>query len=387
MKDSRPDGLSRRTLLATGAVVGAGLLLPGRVRAEDTLLPRKGLIELSSRPQNYESPLGVFTSRLTPTPQFYIRSHFDTPTINLSTWRLTIDGLVDAPQQLSLADLEKLPQHDVEAVLQCAGNGRALMEPRVPGVQWQKGAMGNARWRGPRLVDVLALAKPKAVGTMLKLQGADRPVLPTTPSFIRGVPMDKARHPDTIVALQMNGQPLSRAHGAPARLVMPGWVADGWTKWLAHLTVQDVDPQGFFFETAYRFPTTPGAPGAPVPPELMKPMDRLRVKSVIGAPTVGTVHAPGAVRILGVAFSGGEKITRVEVSADGGRWMKARIIDDGGKYGFSVFEHTVKLTQGSHILRSRATDAAGAMQPEQAVWNPSGYLHNAIDQVAIEVRG
>jgi hypothetical protein len=93
------------------------------------------------------------------------------------------------------------------------------------------------------------------------------------------------------------------------------------------------------------------------------------------------------VRILGVAFSGGEKITRVDVSADGGRWMKARIIDDGGKYGFSVFEHTVRLAQGSHILRSRATDAAGAMQPEQAVWNPSGYLHNAIDQVAIEVRG
>jgi hypothetical protein len=119
----------------------------------------------------------------------------------------------------------------------------------------------------------------------------------------------------------------------------------------------------------------------------MKPMDRLRVKSVIGAPTVGTVHAPGAVKVLGVAFAGGEKIARVELSVDGGPWMKARIVDDGGKYGFSVFEHTVKLGQGSHLLRSRATDAAGAVQPEQAVWNPSGYLHNAIDQVAIEVRG
>ncbi len=383
----RASRLDRRTLLSTGAVVGVGLLLPGRTHADDTLPPRTGLIELSSRPQNYESPLEVFTSRLTPTSQFYIRSHFDTPTVDPGTWRLTIDGLVDAPQQLTLAELEKLPQHDVEAVLQCAGNGRALMEPRVPGVQWQKGAMGNARWRGPRLKDVLALAKPKAAGTMLQLQGADRPVLPTTPSFIRGVPMDKAKQPDTIVALQMNGQPLSRAHGAPARLVMPGWVADGWTKWLAHLTVQNSEPKGFFWETAYRFPTTPGAPGAPVPPELMKPMDRLCVKSIIGAPTVGTVHAPGAVKVLGVAFAGGEKITRVDVSADGGPWMKARIVDDGGRYGFSVFEHTVTLGQGSHVLRSRATDAAGDVQPEQAVWNPSGYLHNAIDQVAIEVRG
>lgn len=350
------------------------------------MAPGTGLIELSSRPTNYESPLDVFTTRVTPTERFYIRSHFDTPTVDLSTWRLAVAGLVDAPQQLSLADLEKLPQHEVEAVLQCAGNGRALMQPRVPGVQWTKGAMGNARWRGPRLRDVLARARPKAAATMLQLEGADRPVMPTTPSFIRGVSLEKARHDDTIVALQMNGRPLPRAHGAPARLVMPGWVADGWTKWVQTLTLLDREPKGFFWEWAYRFPKTPGAPGAPVPPGEMQPMDRLNVKSVIGAPTPGTVHAPGKVEIKGVAFSGGEKIAAVEVSVDGGPWQRAKIVDDGGRYGFSVFSHTATLSPGRHTLRSRAKDATGAMQPETAVWNPSGYLHHAIDVVDIEVR-
>lgn len=383
--------IDRRSLLTTAGVVGAGLLLPRGVRAEGAAVaPGTGLIELSSRPQNYESPLDVFTTRMTPTERFYIRGHFDTPTVDLSTWRLAVAGLVDAPQQLSLADLEKLPQHELEAVLQCAGNGRALMEPRVPGVQWTKGAMGNARWRGPRLKDVLALARPKAAGTapgaMLQLEGADRPVMPTTPSFTRGVPMAKAMHDDTIIALQMNGRPLPRAHGAPARLVMPGWVADGWTKWVQRLTVLDGEPKGFFWETAYRFPATPGAPGAPVPKEQMKPMDALVVKSVIGAPVAGFVHAPGKVKVQGVAFSGGPKIKHVEVSADGGPWMKAKITDDGGRYGFSVFEHTVTLAPGTHTVRSRATDSSGATQPEQAVWNPSGYLHNAIDVVTIEVR-
>jgi len=377
--------VDRRTLLGSAAVVGAGLLLPRDARAD--VAPGTGLIELSTRPPNYESPLDVFTTRVTPTARFYIRSHHDTPTVDLATWRLAVDGLVDSPQQLGLADLEKLPQVEVEAVLQCAGNGRALMEPRVPGVQWVKGAMGNAVWKGPRLKDVLALARPKAQGTMLQLQGADRPVMTTTPTFTRAVPLSKAQHDDTILALQMNGRPLPRLHGGPARLVMPGWVADGWTKWAQTLTVIDGEPKGFFWETAYRYPTSPGKPGEAVAKELMKPMERLVVKSVIGAPTTGTVHAPGKVEVVGVAFSGGEKIARVDVSIDGGPWQKAKITDDGGRYGFSVFAHTATLQPGSHTVRSRATDATGAVQPTQPVWNPSGYLHNAIDVVTIEVRG
>jgi DMSO/TMAO reductase YedYZ molybdopterin-dependent catalytic subunit len=394
----------RRFLGAAGLAAASALWRPGPARGDGTTTTTttttatttattttaasggSGLIELSSRPMNYESTLDVFTTRLTPVDRFYIRGHFDTPVVDLTTWRLTIDGLVDAPQALSLAALEGLPQHEVEAVLQCAGNGRALMQPRVAGVQWTKGAMGNARWRGPRLKDVLALARPKAAATMVQLVGADGPVMPSTPRFIRGVPVAKALDDDTLVALQMNGRPLTPAHGAPARLVMPGWVADGWTKWAQTLTLMDGEPRGFFWETAYRFPTIPAVPGAPVPPENMKPMTTLRVKSVIGAPTTGAVHRPGPVTITGVAFSGGEKIARVEVSVDGGPWQRAPIVDNGGRYGFAVFSVAVTLRPGTHTVRSRATDARGAVQPEVPEWNPSGYLHNAIDSVTVEVR-
>lgn len=370
----------RRALLGTASLAAAvATLAPARAQSA-------GLLELANRPQNYESTVDVFTSRITPTDRFYIRSHHDTPALDPTTWRLQLAGLVDAPQRLSLADLERLPQVEVEAVLQCAGNGRALMQPRIAGVQWTKGAMGNARWRGPRLRDVLRLAKPKQGATMLQLEGADRPVLPTTPTFIRGLPIAKANHDDTILALQMNGRPLPRAHGGPARLVVPGWVADGWTKWAQTLTLLDGEPKGFFWETAYRFPQTPGAPGAAIPPEQMKPLTTLVVKSVIGAPTAGAVHKAGVVDVTGVAFAGaGVKVARVDVSVDGGAWQRAPIVDDGGRYGFSVFTLGVSLAPGRHVVRARATDAAGATQPDTPVWNPSGYLYNAIDAVDVLV--
>lgn len=368
----------RRAFVGAASLLGAAWAAPTRAA---------GLLELSNRPLNYESTVDVFTTRITPIDRFYIRCHHDVPTLDASAWRLTIDGLVDAPQSLGLAALERLPQHEVESVLQCAGNGRALMQPHVPGVQWTRGAMGNARWRGPRLKDVLALARPKGAAKMLQLAGADRPVLPTTPTFLRGVPLEKARHEDTILALQMNGQPLPRAHGGPARLVMPGWVADGWTKWASTLTLLDGEPKGFFWETAYRYPQTPGAPGAPVPPEQMKPMGALVVKSVIGAPVAGAVHKPGPLTVTGVALSGGgHTIASVEVSVDGGGWRPAPIVDNGGRYGFSVFSLAVDLAPGAHVLRSRATDSAGATQPEAAVWNPSGYLENAVHAVDVVVQ-
>jgi sulfite oxidase len=394
----RPPGsplLPRRAFLQGTALLGAGLAIAPRLQAGSTAGSSSttgGLIELSSRPQNYESTVDVFSTRITPVERFYIRGHFDAPQVDVGTWRLTVDGLVEKPLSLSLAELERLPQVEVEAVLQCAGNGRALMQPRVPGVQWTRGAMGNARWRGPRLKDVLQRARPKPQTNAVQLEGADRPALPATPRFIRGVPLTKALHDDTIVALQMNGRPLSRAHGAPARLVMPGWVADGWTKWLQTLTLLEGEPRGFFYETAYRFPVAPGPPGEPVPPERMKPMSELVVKSVIAAPTSASASVsmatlrPGPVVVRGVAFSGGgRRIARVDVSVDGGAWSKAVIEDDGGRYGFSVFAAAVTLSPGSHVLRSRATDEAGHVQPETAVWNPSGYLHNAIDVATVLV--
>jgi sulfite oxidase len=371
--------LDRRTLLGAA---GAALTLPGVARAQGGTL-----LELSSRPLNYEAPLSAFTQRITPIESFYIRGHFDAPVIDASTWRVSIDGLVDAPQSLGLADLQKLPQHEVEAVLTCSGNGRAFMQPRVPGVQWRKGAMGNAVWRGPKLKDLLALAKPRTglAHPMLELEGHDRPMLQGTPRFIRGIPLAKALHDDTLLALTMNGAPIPAAHGFPARVIVPGWVGDDWTKWVARLTVIDGEPKGFYFETAYRFPSEAIVPGAAVPPEKMRPMERLNIKSVIGAPEHATAHKAGPITVRGVAFSGEQRIVKVEVALDGGAWQAAKLVDDGGLYGFTVFEHTLTLAAGSHTIRARATDASGAAQPETQQWNPSGYLYNVIDSVTVEV--
>jgi sulfite oxidase len=344
------------------------------------------MLERASRPLNYETPLDAFATRITPIDRFYIRNHFDLPNVDAASWRLSIEGLVDKPLTLALGDLEKLEQVTVEAVLQCAGNGRGLFVPQVPGVQWQRGAVGNARWTGPRLKDVLALAHPKKGARFLELQGHERPVLDKTPKFIRGIPLAKGMQQDTIIALRMNDKPLPMAHGLPARLVVPGWVADDWMKWLARIALLADEPKGFFYETAYRFPTTPGAPGAAVPPDKMQPMQQLVVKSLIATPTDQSVLLPGRATVRGVAFSGEHGIKKVEVSIDGGTSWKAAHLESGGRYGFTVFELVFDAKPGKLRILSRASDGAGAVQPATPVWNPSGYLYNAIDGVDVEVR-
>jgi DMSO/TMAO reductase YedYZ molybdopterin-dependent catalytic subunit len=362
--------------------LGAGSLLG---LAKEARAAGGELLELSARPTNYETPRSVFTERITPTEQFYIRSHFDAPEVNAASWRLKISGLVEEPLELSLEELSKMQQTSVEAVLQCAGNGRALFRPRMPGVQWRYGAMGSAEWRGVRLMDLIQRARPKKEAKHLRLQGLDKPLL-SAPPFLRGIPMEKALHPDTLVALSMNGAPLPPLHGFPARLIVPGWVGDDWVKWLAEIELRATEPEGFFYETAYRFPSKPRPAGEAVPPEEMKPMTRLNVKSLIATPGAGQVLAPGVHEIVGVAFSGEAAIAKVEVTVDGKRWVKASLDPSPSKYGFRVFRWSWKAKPGRFSLASRATDEKGATQPKAAAWNPSGYLFNAIDPIAVEVR-
>jgi DMSO/TMAO reductase YedYZ molybdopterin-dependent catalytic subunit len=380
--------IDRRSFLKNSAVGLAAaawwLETPSLARAAG-----KGeLVPLSGRPLNYESVRSTFTTRITPVERFYLRNHFDVPTVDVQAWRLRVGGVVEKPLSLSLADLRKLPQTTVEAVLQCAGNGRALLRPRVPGVQWRFGAMGNAKWGGVRLRDVLGLAKPRGEAAFLKMAGADRPTLSTTPPFIRAIPLEKALHPDTLVALEMNGRPLSANHGRPARLVVPGWVADDWMKAPVDLEVRSDEPSDFYYATAYRFPEKPGAPGEAVPADQMKPMTKLNVKSVIGSLEEGQVLRPGVHPIVGVAFSGEAGIAGVEVSIDGGgTWEAAGLEGPATAYGFRVFRHAWTVKEpGRYVVASRATDTTGARQPDEPVWNAGGYLYNAIDRVEVEVR-
>jgi sulfite oxidase len=385
--------MKRRTFLQ-GSTAGFAiasvpwLRVPKLARAEDAA---GHLYELTSRPANYESVRDTFTTRITPTGRFYIRNHFDLPAGDPRTWaaswKLDVSGLVAKPKAFTLVELEKMKQVTVEAVLQCAGNGRGLFRPAVPGVQWRWGAMGNAEWTGVRLADLLGAAGVAKDAKHLQLQGLDKPTIDKTPPFVRGIPIEKALHPDTIVALRMNGQPLAPLHGFPARLVVPGWVGDDWMKWLSTIEVRADEPTAFYYQSGYRFPEKPGPAGQAIPPEQMKPMTKLVVKSQLGSISDGAVLAPGPHELVGVAFSGEARIKRVDITLDGGAtWKPATLDKHDSNYGFRVFRFAWQPTAGNYKIGSRATDTTGATQPVEAVWNPSGYLYNAIELVDVEVR-
>jgi sulfite oxidase len=355
--------LNRRNLLLTGAAA----LAARSVRAAD-------MISLSARPVDLEMPVEGFLPEITPTSQFFIRCHTYTPQVKLADWKLELDGLVERPLSFTLADLKKLPRFELVSVLECAGNGRSFFEPRMAGAQWRFGSVGNARWAGVRLRDVLQKAGLKSGAMELLMDGADVP-LGKMPDFQRTLPVEKGLHPDTMLAWEMNGKPLTAEHGFPLRVIAPGWAGDSWVKWLQRITVLDHEFEGFWMKTAYRHPNHHVAAGATVDAKDMIPVTDLNVKSVIAHPNEWA--KPGAVLVQGVAWSNASPVAKVEVSVDAGKtWESARLLGAGTKYGFRRWSYAWKAPEGSHALISRATNEAGQAQPLQQEWNPSGYLWN-----------
>ncbi len=343
------------------------------------------LLAHSPRPQQLATPLEAFDRLLTPNDLFFIRSHLTTPAMD-PTRRVTVGGLVSTPLELTVKALGAFPQVTVTAVLQCAGNGRALFKPRMPGVQWVYGAMGQATWTGVRLGDVLAKAGVKPGAAHVHLKGADAPPRPQTPPFFRSIPLEKAL-PDTLLCTRMNGEPLPLEHGGPVRVVVPGWAGDHWLKWLTHIELAADELDTFFVKTGYRVPSEPVAPGAAVPPEKMIPVTVMPVKSVIARPLEGATVKRGPLEVVGVAFSGFAGIAKVEVSADGGAtWLPASLEGEAGMGRWQVFRAKVKAeSAGELTLLSRATDAKGNVQPQEAAWNPAGYHWNAWHRVPVKV--
>jgi hypothetical protein len=206
------------------------------------------------------------------------------------------------------------------------------------------------------------------------------------PKFQRTIPVAKALDPDTILAYEMNGQPLPVTHGAPLRAVIPGWGGDCWVKWLSAIQVLDREFDGFFMKTAYRHPGKAVPPGTAVDPAQMKPVESIRVKSVIATPRDNVILPQGQNRIAGAAWSGEVPLAKVEVSTDGGRtWNAARLTSSNGRWGWQTWDFAWNATPGSYRLMARATDAQGGTQPLEQEWNPSGYLWNVIHSVRAEV--
>jgi hypothetical protein len=276
---------------------------------------------------------------------------------------------------------------DVNAVLECAGNSRGFSTPRVPGGQWANGAMGNARWRGARLRDVLTRANVGAGAVQVRFQGAERPALPTTPQFLKSLDLAVANDPNVIVAYQMNGADLPVLNGFPVRLVVPGYFGTYWVKALNDIEVLTEPDQNYWMKTAYRVPNTPNYSVAPTDTGFATvPLTNLTVRSFITNLTEGSSIAAGRTTVRGIAFDGGTGIRSAGVSTDGGTtWRDADLGRDLGKFSFRRWTATFDALVGQrYVLASRAVSNAGEQQVNR--WNPSGYARNAVETVTVAVK-
>jgi sulfite oxidase len=345
-----------------------------------------GMIVRSFRFVDLETPVEYLNTWLTPIPHFFVRNHMHEPSeLNAESWRLTVGGEVEKPLTLTLTELSKLETHSVVNTLECAGNGRSLHRPQVPGIQWSKGAVGTARFSGPRLRDVLQRTGVKTTGKHVMFRGLDE-VPGKVPPFIRSIPIEKALDSDTLIATHMNGAPLTKHHGFPARALVPGWIGAASCKWLTEIKILESEFVGNFMSPAYRFPNQVVKPGDAVKPEDTHVVTGLNVKSVISAPLDGASLKAGRVTVHGAAWAGEADIVKVEVSIDGGvSWTPAVLGHEQARYAWRLWSYERKANGGDYVILSRATDSEGRTQPTTAVWNPSGYLYNAVDQVRIHV--
>jgi sulfite dehydrogenase len=402
-----PNAFRRRFLQAGGALGGLALLgrngpaaaaeksidLPivnGR-RVLATYPQKRELILMTARPVQLETPLHVFNEGVfTPNDAFFVRWHLAgvPTTINGDAFQIKVHGLVKQPLTLSVADLKNgFETVEIPAVCQCSGNSRGLFNPRVAGGEWTNGAMGNAVWKGVRLRDILNKAGIAAGAVQVRFNGADGPIVPATPDFIKALDMDVALREDVLVAYSMNGEPLPLLNGFPVRLVVPGWYATYWVKMLDDIEVIDREDNNFWMNPAYRIPKNdcacmePGEKGVQ-----MTPINRMDVRSFITSLADGTrIKGGHSYEVKGIAFDGGYGIARVLFSSDGGEtWAQAKLGQDHGRYSFREWRAPFTPKAGrSYKLACLAVNNIGESQRFEPRWNPAGYMRNVVETVRV----
>ncbi len=403
-RESYPDrrGFLRGAGLATmGALLGAAIpfhrnmpagLIPAALADAELLKGKEGLVLLNDRPINAETPPHLLDSPITTNEHFFVRNNGGIPAnTDADGWELTIDGLVDNPLKLSIADLkEQFEVVKLALVIECAGNGRFFFSPPPGGNQWTYGGVGCAYFTGVRLRDVLNKAGVKKEVVYTANVGAD-PHLSRDPDRLpisRGLTIEKAMAEDVLLAFEMNDTEIPVLNGRPLRLVVSGWPGSCSQKWLTRIWLRDVVHDGpKMGGTSYRVPRYPVAPGQDVHLEDFEIIERLPVKSLITNPVTKSDVSGKSVEVRGHAWSGDRTIKSVEVSIDfGASWTPADLAAPVNFGAWQNWKKTVAFPQsGYYEVWSRATDSEGATQPSAIPWNPKGYLNNAIHRVAVNV--
>lgn len=355
---------------------------PARVADPDEAI---SLEELGLAARNHAMPLEALRYDVTPPGLHYVLVHYDIPYVEADTWRLEVTGRVARPLVLDLETLQELPRHSSVVTMECAGNGRALLAPRPVSQPWLTGAVGTAEWTGVRLADVLHEVGVGDDAVDVAFTGADHGLeRGVAQHYQRGLPLAEATAPEVLLAYEMNGRPLPPQHGFPLRLVVPGWYGMAHVKWLRTIEVLDREFDGFQNSVAYRLKQDPEDPGTPV--------TRIEPRALLVPPgwpdfmSRNRVARPGEQRLEGRAWSGWGRVVRVEVSVDDGRtWWEATVEDAPGPHTWQRFTAEWEAGPGEHLLRARAHDETGRVQPLEAPWNRGGFANNADAAVRVVV--
>ncbi|MEO1679534.1 MAG: sulfite oxidase [Pseudomonadota bacterium] len=398
---ANPDrrGFLKRTGLATmAAMVGTSIpfhrnmpigFVPAAMAQDNVLVGKDGLTLLNDRPINAETPPELLDDAITPTSRHFIRNNGIPPEdVDPATWTLTIDGFVDTPLELSIADLRA--QFEVVTMaltLECGGNGRGFFNPPAKGNQWTYGAVACSEWTGVRLKDVLEKAGVQSNVVYTAHYGADGHLSgdPEKLPISRGVPIEKAMTDNVLIAFEMNGDALHPMNGAPLRLVVPGWPASTAQKWLTRIELRDQVHDGpKMTGTSYRVPGYPVSAGQDVPTEDFVIIERMPVKSLVTFPANGA-DTGMETEVRGHAWSGDRSVGKVEISTDfGSTWMDAQLDAPVNSGAWQNWRANVTFPKaGYYEVWARATDSEGAMQPFAIDWNPKGYLNNTMHRVGV----
>jgi DMSO/TMAO reductase YedYZ molybdopterin-dependent catalytic subunit len=393
---------TRRTMLKGAALATMSTTLPGAAMAQNApaakgpkLLEMEGkakLVVLGDRPLVAETPAALLDDDVTPTDKLFVRNNGQFPEMpaDAKAWKIKIDGEVNTPMEIALGDLmSKFENVTYQLMLECGGNGRSFFTPEARGNQWTNGGAGCPQWTGVRLADVLKAAglKPSAVYT--GHYGAEPTLAGETnkPTISRGMRLEKAMEPHTLIAFKLNGKDLPLAHGAPVRLVVPGWAGSLSAKWLTRIWVRDKEHDGpGMGGFSYRTPKKPIVPGSKGDDKDMAILEAMPVRSVITFPADGSKIAGRKIDLRGHSWAGDNEVKSVDVSIDHGTtWKPAKVNAPANKFAWQRFTATVELpSTGYYEVWSRATDTSGKTQPFAASnWNPQGYGANPVSHIRV----